>query len=61
MARGGPIPTFSMNSTPAAPAGSTVNCWPDAADPRSWSIALVYGPLPAAGIVIAIWFAIVQV
>ncbi|WP_245650191.1 HIT family protein [Millisia brevis] len=61
VARGGPIPTFSMNSTLAAPAGSTVNYWPDAADLRSWSIALVYGPLLAAGIVIAIWFAIVPV
>jgi diadenosine tetraphosphate (Ap4A) HIT family hydrolase len=55
VAAGAEIPNFSLNPALAAPAGSTVNYWPDWEDIRSWAVAPVYGPLLLAGIAIAIW------
>lgn len=55
VASGGEIPTFSLNSTLAGPAGTKINYWPDWEDIRSWAVAPIYGPLLVAGVSIAIW------
>ncbi|OII07913.1 HIT family protein [Curtobacterium sp. MCBA15_005] len=50
VARGGPVPPFSMNPTVASPADRTkVNYWPDPQDWKSWAIAPFYLPLLLVG------------
>lgn len=55
VATGDPIPQFAMNPTLAAPTGVRRDYWPGWDQFRSWSIALVHGPMLSIGIVLVVW------
>lgn len=55
IARGSAIPSFSMNPALASPVGGKINYWPAWQDLQSWAVALVYGPLLAAGVAVFVW------
>ncbi len=51
VARGNPIPRYSLNPSVAAPVGRG-NRWPDYQDWTSWSIMFVYPPILIGGVLI---------
>lgn len=55
VAAGDPIPQFAMNPTLAAPTGARRDYWPGWDQFRSWSIALVHGPMLSAGLALVVW------
>ncbi|GIG29612.1 hypothetical protein Cma02nite_22120 [Cellulomonas marina] len=55
VAAGDPIPQFAMNPTLAAPTGARRDYWPGWDQFRSWSIALVHGPMLSIGLALVVW------
>lgn len=55
VAAGDPIPQFAMNPTLAATTGARRDYWPSWSQFRSWSIALVHGPMLFLGLALVAW------